>query len=88
LVNYAFELWSFEVLEIVRGVFVDFLRLLPTIIPLSGALILHIVAAVHTVMEREDLKAMAVITQVSALLVIWGHGCIGLQSTLDAEKHR
>ena len=58
--------------------FVDFLRLLPTIILLSGALILHIVAAVHTVMEREDLKAMAVITQVSALLVIWGHGCIGL----------
>jgi len=78
LVNYAFELWSFEVLEVVRGVFVDFLRPLPTIILLSGALILHIVAAVHTVMEREDLKAMAVITQVSALFVTWGHGCIGL----------
>jgi len=78
LVNYAFELWSFEVLEVVRGVFVDFLRLLPTIILLYGALILHIVAAVHTLLEREDLKAMAVITQVSALLVTWGHGCIGL----------
>jgi adenylate cyclase len=58
LANYAFELWSLEVLEAVREVFVDFWRFLPTTILLYGAMIVHILAAAQSVMTRERMKCI------------------------------
>jgi adenylate cyclase len=59
LVNHAFGLWSLEVLEVVREVFVDFWRPLPTTILLYGALTVHVLAAVQAVLARESLKGMS-----------------------------
>ena len=43
----------------IREVFVDFWRPLPTTILLYGALIVHILAAAQAVMTRESLKGMS-----------------------------
>ena len=58
LLNHAFGLWSLEVLEAVRAVFVNFWRPLPTTILLYGALLIHVLAAAQAVMARESLKGM------------------------------
>jgi adenylate cyclase len=55
LVNHAFGLWSLEVLEQVREVFVGFWRPLPATIVLYGALVLHVLAAMHAIISRESM---------------------------------
>jgi adenylate cyclase len=58
LVNHAFGLWSLEALETAREIFVDFWRPLPTTILLYGALVVHLLAAIHAVLMRESLRGM------------------------------
>ncbi|MDG2285102.1 MAG: adenylate/guanylate cyclase domain-containing protein, partial [Alphaproteobacteria bacterium] len=58
LVNHAFGLWSLEALETAREIFVDFWRPLPTTILLYGALVIHLLTAIHAVLTRESLRGM------------------------------
>jgi adenylate cyclase len=55
LVNHAFGLWSLDVLEQVREIFVGFWRPWPATIVLYGALVAHMLAAAHAIVTRESL---------------------------------
>lgn len=55
LVNHAFGLWSLDILEQVREIFVGFWRPWPATIVLYGALVAHMLAAAHAIITRASL---------------------------------